>query len=554
MNVRRHWTSNRLAIRPLGLSIALVGLLAVPGDVFAQEAPPPWPLAGSEMAGDPFFDVVTQALLSWGGGTLSYNGGGSSAAEAAMQNAGDTGDKQCLGPLSRDLTPSVAAAHPNWRPTLRNTIGLDAAVILVANYPGHMTNIVLPLDGPGRATENVSTDPFLFGFRGSGYTQLLEIVLAGVDGSGSVRACSDIRRISALLDLSAMQGIPSGIIKHFYRRDDNSGATDLLKEKARIRGFCNGAAVGALGSDKVNPNLNNQDFDPIRRRCTAGRMATACTDMTTGRACTAGDGNPRCTQGLVVAISRADDGADPSDVNATMAQRLVDDRDSVAYAGRGAARKSTGAAAVYVNGIRSSPPMVRLNAYLFSSRLFLHFAADARGGGTCSSPPAPLSPQGGPPRVAAEEAFYDWATNPDTLGRCNLDPILEAGGLIPCLDDCTVDPGLEANNFCNGPYSSIPADAPLLAKVAGEPGPCIPYSDAGGPAWDYGPVACTPSVSICCSTGLPCPDDGQCPAAYGRAADFACSGDTRGVECASGVCGDSFELGNTTYTCQQDPT
>lgn len=552
--------ASSLSRRLLKPSLALAGVLAISGRASAQELPPTWQEAGS----DTLFEVMTDAFAAWrnadpatgGGGVcrispatvcatdadcgangpcvpaLLYKGGGSGTAETAMQNTGATGDKQCIGPMSRNFKSAVTAAHPTWAPTERNVLGLDAAVFVEANTATHARNIALPTSG-NAAAANTSPAGFVLFQPGSGYTQLMEIILAGTDGSGSVAACSDPRRINAIADLAAMQGTPSGTINHFYRRDDNSGTTDTIKEKLQIKRFCNGAARGVLGSNAANPNLNNQDLDPIRRPCEAPRAgwkATACTDVTTGRACSASDNNPNCTQGLVVALSIGDV---VTDVTVSIGQRVAADFDSFGFAGREGDVLVDQASAPYVNTNPPSNSLVRLNAYLLSRRLFLQFAASAVGGGTCTTPPAPLTGVGGASRVAAEERFYDWATSPDNFGRCNMDPIMIARGYIACTDDCTAP--FPAGNLCNGPYEA----------AASTTAACIPYAAAGGPVWNYGQVACT-AGSICCSTNAACPASGFCPAANGRPADAACSSNS---ECASGVCDDVYGLGIAIKTC-----
>lgn len=538
--------------RLLKPSLALAGVLAISGRASAQELPPPWQEAGS----DTLFEVMTDALIAWDGHCklkptqictkdsdcgangpcvspqLAYKGGGSGTAETAMQNTGTTGDKQCLGPMSRNFKAAVTTAHPTWAPTERNILGLDAAVVVESNSATHMRNLALPVKN-GVIDPNTSPSNFTLFQPGSGYTQIMEIILAGTDGSGSIAACSDPRRINAIADLAAMQGTPSGTMNHFYRRDDSSGTTDTIKEKLHIQRFCNGAARGVLGSNTANPNLNNQDFDPIRRPCEAlrtGWKATACTDITTGMACSASDHNQNCTQGLVVAISTGDT---VSDVTVTIGQRVGVDPDSFGYAGREADIQVNAAAAPSVNTTPPSNNLVRLNAYVLSRRLFLNFAADAIGSGTCSTPPAPLTGAGGLPRVASEESFYDWATSPDNYGRCNMDPIMTKHGFIPCTDDCTAP--FPPGNLCNGPYAAAASTAAA----------CLPYAATGGPAWNYGTVACT-AGSVCCSTGAACPASGICPAANNRPTDAACSANT---ECASTTCDDFFGLGIAIRSC-----
>src|SRR5262249_28452725 len=155
----------------------------------------------------------------------------------------------------------------------------------------------------------------------------------GVDGSGSAAACSSPKRVQAISDFSAAFGVP--IVRHFYRRDDNSGTTDTFKDKINVGRFCNGAAVGVLGTNKTHPNLNNQDLDPIRRPCDVSnpgvREQVACTDLSTGLSCNTNA--PSCTQGLVTALSENDTSI--SDITVTIATRAGSDATglTVGYAG-----------------------------------------------------------------------------------------------------------------------------------------------------------------------------------------------------------------------------
>ncbi len=284
----------------LGLGIATaLAAMSFGQQALAQAVPPPWSLNGS----DTWFDVITQALIQANTdcpGTdvtntisnLHYAGGGSGTGETNLLN-----NKQSIAPMSRNFKGAIigtGGTHTNWTPTLRNVGGLDAAVVDTKGGANRIKNIQLPTP-VGVTNEAAPNDPAVpcdFGTQGSCYTQLMGIVLGGTDGSGSVAACSSPARVQAILDLAALQHVST--IEHFYRRDDNSGTTDTIKEKLKIANFCNGRARGILGSNTVDPtnnNLNNQDNDPIRRACpapSASFRANKCTDFTTGLICTFG--------------------------------------------------------------------------------------------------------------------------------------------------------------------------------------------------------------------------------------------------------------------------
>lgn len=461
LNQWRCTKSNGPARRLLGPSLALAGAFLVSGTASAQARP--WTLNGSDTWYDMLvMEYTTSDGVKHPGGAmgalapetpvgqwerdnqggvdfLDYLGGGSGTGEAAL-----TGNTQCVAPMSRNLKCSVTSAHPQWKPTIRNVAGLDAAIFGITNSPGHIANIKLPTPpvAPGVADPN---NPW-------------RILLAGLSGKGDPAECADQSRVDAKDLIAYLQNTATGDIEHFYRRDDNSGTTDTMKERLGISAFCNGTAIGIKGNDKTNLNLNNQDLDPIRRPCVVlpGQRATSCTDSA-GRPCTAGQAN--CTQGLLVALSIGDNDTSLRDVTTTIGSRINTSYvngtfDVMGLAGREAARKYPRTAlAVSVNGIPPTNTAVRTNKYYLSRRLYLQFAATAQGAATCSNT---LAASGGAPRVNAEVDFFNWATDPDTLGRCNLDPILKANGFIPCLDDCTGDVGLEPNNLCNGPYECAP--------------------------------------------------------------------------------------------------
>lgn len=513
-----------------------------------------------------------------------YAGGGSTTGETNLH-----GNLQTWAPMSRifrdtriftssaqttrrsfcSLNPTVectTAACPagagvcnprNWDFIYaRNVVALDAGVIVTKQ--GGVKNIQLPIVGIDESQAAPNTSPVTWNFLtpNEGYTQLLAIVLGGVDGSGSFAACADPRRINAVQDLAALQGTPSGTINHFYRRDDNSGTTDTFKEKLRVDRFCNGRAVGINGTNKTNTNLNNQDYDPIRRPCAVipGQRATACTDVTVTPpvACSSG---PTCTQGLVVALSVGDNDTTLADVTATMGSRVDADADSVAFAGRAAVKDP----AYLVSGpsIRTRTTgdnSVRLGLYMLSRRLFVNYAdwdgdgATATGYGATGTNNTTLGNSTAAPdavRIDAEGRLWNWMT----ADRFNYDPVARGQGFITCDTDPGTDVcGLPGNLCCT------PNPAPLFA---GAPAACVPGSSGGGPAfWPIddgnpatnlgGLIATSTSAQICCSNlaVIPAssPANTPCPEIPKLAVNSACA---KGSDCLSGVCADGAGIGIT---------
>ena len=484
----KHMKKKRLG---LGIAAALAAMSF--GQQAYGQAAPPWNLNGS----DTWHDVIVQALTTANAncpGTnltntisnLVYLGGGSGTAETNMGN-----NAQSIGPMSRNFKQAVLTAHPTWAPTLQNVGGLDAVVIITKNTTKRIKNIQLPTP-VGVSNQAATNDPLAacsLGVTGPCYTQLLEVVLSGIDGSGSVAACSDQRRVQAVLDLAAAQGVTT--IDHFYRRDDNSGTTNTIFEKINVGLFCNGRARGILGTNLVNHNLNNQDMDPIRRPCpaiTAGTYpnATTCTDMTTGLACTAADGNPHCTQGLVVAISDPDPGG--TDVTTSIGKRVGNSTAGtvMGYAGR-EGKDQPNATAPYINTNSYSDALVRLDVYMLSRRLYFQYGPDI----TDANPLPGATLGGGANQVATELEFYKWATDEvgnncnGAPGRCNLNSILLQYGFIACMDDCTAT--VPPTNLCNKqPY---PAGASTVTN-------CFPANTNG--VSTYASVACTATAGSVC--------------------------------------------------------
>jgi hypothetical protein len=484
--------------------------------------------------------------------TLVYLGGGSGTAETAML----TGNKQSIGPMSRNFRPSVytvsaagvlGGTKPTWAPNLRNVLGLDAAIIVTAQSAGRVKNIKLPEITHLQAQPNNPDAGFTWGTTGSGYTQLLEVVLSGVDGSGSITACADPRRLQAVQDLAAAQGTSTGSINHIYRRDDNSGTTDTFKDRVAVGRFCNGAAPGNT-QPGANPNLNNQDFDPIRRTCIdttgTGVLPTTCTDLTTGAPCKGSDNNANCTQGLVVALSLGDNQTNLTDVTSTIANRVAADPDSIGYAGREAVRGPFNGLTngPSINGQPFDDSIIRsIGApYMLARRLFLQFANLDGLPGTLTSSNTELT-FGGAPKVAAEVALYDYMTTEfNAGGRCHTDPVLKAHGFIPCLSDCTADIPSNTDNFCNA-FSALD-NGGYYAPVAAPPSACFPkVTGSGLTGWSYGTVTANASGN-CCSDNSSVVSGGTCPAATGRLpVDAACSKDS---DCTTGhTCSDYRAIG-----------
>jgi hypothetical protein len=429
--------------------------IGVSGAALAQHA-----VAGSDTLNGPI-----KAAIIASGASLSYQNLGSIPAEE-MILAGT----QSIGPMSRNFRESTLIAHPGWTPAVKNVIGLDAAVVVVKNGTSRCKNLSLPTDpnDPKSAQEN----------------NLLQLVLGGVGGEGTTPACADPARLQAIVDFTnCFVGLDR--VEHFYRPDDRSGTAEVIKQKLKIKRFCNGAAPGPT-------NLDAQDHDPLRYPCIPAddtRAVTVCSDSF-GIQCTAG--TPGCTQGFVVALSEADPNTS-GDVTVSLSRRVKNDSASVAFAGRQAVKQPQSPTnGVNINTISYAPQNIRLDQYMLSRRLYLMKA----------------DPTSDPDRNLQEEMFYDWATNPDNEvpGRAHMDPLMLQYGYVPCTDDYSVPTG--ANTLCvKTPFA--PAPEPVAA--------CLP---------DRAP--CVLGVDTCCS-GAPCGVRG-CGVTPLRSEGFACEAT---IQCAS---------------------
>ncbi len=614
---------------------------------------------------DTLFDILTNAIANAraagvaGAKNLYYEGTGSGNAETQMRANNGTGAKvtgmslplgvQSIGPMSRNFRPGVidslllgfAAAdgttagskgHASWTPGVPNVVALDAAVMVVKSSAA-CRNVNFPtfVDGAisdattRRATANNTAlltsfnDGSAFNNTSAtvNYSNLLMTILSGVDGSGTLQACADPRRVQAVQDLAGCLGVNS--IDHIYRRDENSGTTDTFKDRIMVVAdsgdarypwvggrFCNGKAIGGIDSATVKNglcsvsgavcasdaacgtgqvcrfNLNNEDFDPIRRPCVAAdssHASVSCTNMVTGSPCQPGQAGSlfcsvastsctvdsdcpgfasgevcadRCTQGLVTALTDADPGSDSA--TNSIAARVKNDASgqSIGYAGKEAVLAGKGTKGLTINTTSFSDTNVRKDNYLLSRRLFVQNASvpGYPGGQPAADQPSDgAGPSngltgGGAVQLQAEQNLFSWMTDTTAspTGRQNVDPIVKQFNFIPCHTDPTVDVAGLSNNLC--------AKTPI-APVAGAKGAYLPSTIVGGttgsPSIDsqgavWNGTSATPLATTngtLCVSGAAA--GGFCPLYAGRPANAAC---TKNSDCASGTCSDALGLGS----------
>jgi hypothetical protein len=644
----------------------LLGALAALGVLSARPA-----LAACDAAGNPspagsfcyklrgsdtLFDIMTEAIRQArldGGGTsplalaakdLFYQGTGSGNAETAMRTATATAlGSQSIGPMSRNFRPNIidalsttftarsasattAVGHAAWYPTSKNVVGLDAAVFVVKNTAPlenltfrTFTDSAIPESAFDKAAPNDSSLQTQFGNPGAfnklnpafNYNDAIAVILSGVDGSGTLAACSDPRRVQAVQDLASLLNVAT--LQHVLRRDENSGTTDTFKDRIMVVAatsdtarypfiggrFCNGASIGGItgtaqqqgicsnnratlcsadadcGAGRCWFNLNNPDYDPIRRPCMAADAQvapTSCTDMTTGLPCQASDGNPNCTQGLVVALSDAD--ANVSDITTSIGSRIGNSAgDITGFAGREAASSTFGTKALAINTHRATDAKVRSSLYLLARRLFIQnsyensvsswdIPTDSAGGG---------GGNGGSDQLTKEQNLW---TN-FLSDRSKMDSIVRQFNFIRCgsAGDGS-DPDAESNNLCSlAPAAAVPSPLgnyqPTLALSGVNGGtrsisfdgrvPTVVTSGAVTVGFSQGRT-CTTTAPCTCSTTSPCQttplvrmtassgaqcvsgvaDASGCPQLYTTATTKKATGApcTLNAECTSGSCGD----------------
>ncbi len=599
---------------------------------------------------DTLFDVMTEAIrqarncyqyygagycppgLAW---DLFYEGTGSGNGERQLIKATASGiGVQSLAPMSRNFRPAIIdplspdfVAHTAANPTAIGhaawggiVVGLDAVVFVVKGGTA-LDDLDFPTFTDGsvptpfkKAVTNNAALATAFGDSGAfnnvastkNYSNIMSVVLSGVDGSGTIPACADPRRVQAIQDLSGLLGVST--LNHFFRSDDNSGTTDTIKDRIMVvpnRGeiatrylwtggrFCSGTARGGtlnmahgalpqLGlcsvartttctvdancptGEKCWFNLNNQDFDPIRRPCTpadASRAPTSCTDMTTGRPCQASDGNANCTQGLIVALTDADPGS--TDVTVSIGKRVgLSAGDVMGYGGREAAAQP-GAKSLAINTVRAFDARVRDSLYLLARRLFIQNSYSPYDNlddtPTCDQTNLGVTGGGADQRTKEQDLWGHFLSN-----SLFMDPIIRQFNFIRCASTADGDyPCNESNNLCCI-WPTAPTPDPLrdLAPYGTVGGKCSNNSEcfvgtscgdgSTCPAYNYGGAKSidsqgrvwngTTATQLSCSgsggsciTGM-CPSGGVCPLANGRPANAPCTLDS---DCASNVCADT---------------
>jgi hypothetical protein len=423
------------------------------------------PMNGS----DTLFDAITKAI-SLSGVQINYLGGGSGKGESAL-----LAHTQGIAPMSRNLANAIigpGGSHTTWSPSTNNIIALDGAVFVQKNVATKCPNI--------QEFKSLPNNPA---------THWMKLILGGVDGSGSAAACEHQARLDALQALADCMNVLQ--IDHVYRRDDNSGTSDTMKEKLGICNFCNNGSAASKGP----LNTSNADNDPIRRTCVSGASFSATP-------CTGG------TLGLVVALSQPDPGA--SDITVSIGRRAALDPQgqTFGYAGREAAFSVPGATKVNVHTIVPSIANIRVGVYDLARRLYLQQ-------GDLNDPNVvTLDPTGQQKQLLAwvtgigQENFpamcTDSSGNP-ICGRPNMDPVMTSFGFVSCTDD--------------------PFDTPVPPNLCGTSAP--PYI---GPTC----TACGAPTATC-TTGTDC-CSGTCTNSVCQSCRPAAFGCTTNADCCSGFC------------------
>jgi hypothetical protein len=418
--------------------------------------------------------------------------------------------REGIAPMSRNLSSAVLNACPTWAPTPTNVLGLDAAILASRNFTGRCTDQAVPHLASDVGTADPANQSDLskiyFGFDPAGVASL----------KGTTAQCSHPERIAALNRLTSCMGVNQ--ISHIYRRDDNSGTQDTIREHLGVNLWCNGKSEGNLGA--AGSNILNEDLDPIRRPCVgadATHAATRCTYYPTAQTCQFGDPNitvtgygaVKCTQGLVVALSENDPGS--KDITVSIANRIASDtfNQTMGMAGRAMVELSgQPALGLTINTVTFTDTNVRAAQYMFSRRLFL--AKNPAGSGDSA-------------RDAAEAKLFNWMTN-----RCNLDPIIRSTGFLSCFDDCTVA-CLDPNNLC-----------------------CLPaLAGAGNKKQNIGAETNGTYMDLADNTH-PCVANGTiqapgttCPTLPVEASNFSCN---ISAKCTSGTC--NLDSSNISGICQ----
>jgi ABC-type phosphate transport system substrate-binding protein len=491
--------------RTLGIivPVSVTVLAASAGVAHAQ-----FTLEGSDTLTDVMKDAIAASGANMVYSNLGSGQGEKDIATAGCPAAGITGAnfREGIAPMSRNFQAKITTACPSFTPSATNVLGLDAAVFSSANFPGRCLNQQVPLASTTDPTIADPTNPSDLSILFFGYNT------AGT-GKGTTAECADPHRIAALNRLIGCMGVND--ITHIYRRDDNSGTQDTIREHLKFNFWCNGKAEGRV-TNPVGSNVLNEDLDPIRRACIAAdatHAKTRCTYYPTAQTCSAGDpditvtgyGTVKCTQGLVVALSENDPGSD--DITVSIANRIKNDgfHQTLGMAGRASVELlGQPTAGMTINTVTFTNGNVRANQYMFSRRLFLQ--RNPAGSGDAG-------------RDAVEGPFFTWSTT-----RCNMDPLVKNRGFLTCFDDCTLPCTDTGNLCCITPLSgsSIPKQN-IGAETNGT------FSDLGDGTH---PCVQNGNMSTASTTCGPIPVE---------AATFACN---LGAKCTGGTCApDSSGLG-----------
>jgi hypothetical protein len=380
----------------------------------------------------------------------------------------------------------------------------------------------------------------------------------------------------------------TGSVSHILRRDENSGTTDTIKDRIIVVAnsgalatrypytggrFCNGAALGNIngatplygkcsttGNACLNDkgcgasetcwfNLNNPDYDPMRRTCMSGDSTispTSCTDQTSGIPCAAGDGNNNCTQGLVVALTDPDRNA--SDITTSIGHRVGAGQNLLlGYAGRESADLTFPTKALTINTVSAyNDENIIASIYLLARRLFIQNSERNSGTSGTSNYDYPTDDAtsqsiagGGGAQLADEKALWSGFLS----DRSKMDPIVRQYKFIRCSRSADGgDPAGESNNLCAKPASPTPSPlgnyAPLGTRLATAAGAWS--IDSTGQCFNGTTlVRCAASSGSQCVGGVA--DAGGCPVYNNRLNYAPC---TVATDCASGKCTGYFG-GNT---------
>jgi hypothetical protein len=575
------WT--RIA-RMLGIAIPTsIAVMAMgSGAAWAQTT---YQLEGS----DTLTEVILNAITG-SGARINYNNLGSGQGEKDMVHDsvyGAYNNYQGIAPMSRNFTGQVAdpncatttpatcspptkpyMGHADWLPTPENVLGLDAGVLALKNQNGQCQDIAADLvatSDPQTAKMNTHLTVLL-----SGYPQSCEATHPWPNTTGctvksksTTQECASPTRLKALDELVACTG---SRLDHIYRRDDSSGTQDTFREHLQFDRWCNGKSKGGTNSHPGSGvNLNNQDLDPIRRRCIKSdyTYSTTVIDPLTGKlqvlsgtkaptTCTyyplatkcGGPSDPdtivdatygtlQCTQGLVVALSETDFGS--KDITISIGNRVQFGGNNMAgLAGLASVNlDQQPTVGTTFNTVTYENDNVRAGQYMFSRRLFLQTKPRSLVGGVSQA----VSGDPDTGRDVQEAKLYNWATN-----RCNLIDIVKTAGFLPPLDDCHAACNDPLNIACRTadfgigtPNQNIGAEISGTTPAACDTTyPCV----ANGTVGSGSPVSCGGTGSNCppipaVGSGYACPDVGS--------TSGKCSGGTTctgvvGITPLAGVC------------------